>query len=337
MSEPPQWSAPGGAPRESDRPPGWGSPPPGPGWGPPPGDWSPAARPGVVPLRPLSVGELLDGAFAVLRRQPRTTLAWAAAILVGAELVSLAIRFSTGNVGAVGQFGTLVLPSSGLIIGQLLAAAVQATAAMMLTGVIAVVVADATLGRSTSFGQVWGRVRPRFVPLLGASVIAGVLPYLGLVAFVVPGLFLWGALALTTPALVLERCDITTALRRSWQLAVPAWWRVWGTRAIATLIAGMISLVLNVPAIAVDAARLSLGSPHPTAAPLGTGAFALTVLFSLVANVLTQPFVAAVTALLYVDRRMRAEGLDLALAAAARDGERDGAADPLARPAGESA
>lgn len=336
MSEPPQWSAPGGAPRESDRPPGWASPPPGPGWG-PPGGWTPAARPGVVPLRPLSVGELLDGAFAVLRRQPRTTLGWAAAILVGAELVSLAIRFATGDVGAVGQFGTLALPSSGLIVGQLLAAAVQATAVMVLTGVIAVVVADAALGRSTSFGQVWGRVRPRSLPLLGASVVAGVLPYLGLVAFVLPGLFLWGALALTTPALVLERCDVTTALRRSWQLAVPAWWRVWGTRAIASLIAGIISLVLSVPAIAVESTRLSLGSPHPTAAPIGPGALTVTVLFSLVANVLTQPFVAAVTALLYVDRRMRAEGLDLALAAAAREGGRDGAADPLAGPAGGSA
>jgi hypothetical protein len=47
-----------------------------------------------------------------------------------------------------------------------------------------------------------------------------------------------------------------------------------------------------------------------------------TVLGSLLSGVLTQPFLAAVLALLYTDARIRKEGFDLALARAAADAAR---------------
>ena len=37
-------------------------------------------QPGVVPLRPLALGELLDGAIKIIRRYPRPTLGLSAAI-----------------------------------------------------------------------------------------------------------------------------------------------------------------------------------------------------------------------------------------------------------------
>src|SRR3954471_436791 len=65
-------------------PAGWGQPPPPPaGWGPPPapgwgtgppsgyGSWTPPVQPGVVPLRPLGLGELFDGAVQTMRQNPR--------------------------------------------------------------------------------------------------------------------------------------------------------------------------------------------------------------------------------------------------------------------------
>ena len=33
-----------------------------------------APKPGIVPLRPLGVGEILDGAFTSMRRYPKATL-----------------------------------------------------------------------------------------------------------------------------------------------------------------------------------------------------------------------------------------------------------------------
>ncbi|MFB7503638.1 hypothetical protein ACFC0P_08995, partial [Streptomyces broussonetiae] len=91
---PGQWSAPTGAsgPHQAPPPsPGWGGQQPGApgpggygagygrpggygawggGWGGPPS----AAKPGVIPLRPLGVGEILDGAVSTMRAYWRTVL-----------------------------------------------------------------------------------------------------------------------------------------------------------------------------------------------------------------------------------------------------------------------
>src|SRR6185436_2895825 len=59
--------------------PTWGQPPPGPGWAPPPQ----APKPGIVPLRALGVGDLLEGALSFIRSDPRTILGLAAVLAVG--------------------------------------------------------------------------------------------------------------------------------------------------------------------------------------------------------------------------------------------------------------
>ena len=39
-----------------------------------------APKPGIIPLRPLSVGEILDGTFTTIRRHPKATLGLSAAV-----------------------------------------------------------------------------------------------------------------------------------------------------------------------------------------------------------------------------------------------------------------
>src|SRR4051812_28812359 len=90
VSEPPSWSPPSGwapeQPPPSYPPPhqpagpqasGWQQQP---GWGPGPGGPSafppappPPPKPGIIALRPLGVGEILDGAISALRTYPRIT------------------------------------------------------------------------------------------------------------------------------------------------------------------------------------------------------------------------------------------------------------------------
>ena len=341
MSQPPQWRSPEGSDQAwtpPSEPQQRGRAPQEPPWAPPrtPGTspgWRPAATPrqGVVPLRPLGVGEILDGAFAVLRRAPRVTLGWSALVLVVAQLVNLAIAAAAGNVAIDSTSPTLTPTFSigGVVIAQY---AITATATGVLTGIVAVIVGEAVLGRSESFGGVWRRIRPLAGPLLGAGFLAGFLPYVGLLAFIIGGVFLWGALALTTPALVLERLGVGAALRRSWRLAVPAWWRVWGIRALAAVLAGLASLVLVLPAgLFAGASILSTLAEDSVTEP-GVAVTVVVLLFSLVAAILTQPYVAAVTALLYVDRRMRAEGLDIALARAAGEPPAGPGSSPAAGP-----
>ena len=178
---------------------------------------------------------------------------------------------------------------------------------------LVVVVSEDVLGRRVSAAEVWRRIRPRLWPLLLAAAIAGILPYVGLLFLVIPGLILWALWALTTPALVLEGLGPFAALRRSAQLAGPALIRVVvcphpvGADRVAH--PGASSRCRS------DSSGSSIvvagdGDPGSTAT---VAILALDVLGAIVAGMITAPFLAGVLALLYIDRRMRAEGLDFVL------------------------
>jgi hypothetical protein len=93
-----------------------------------------------------------------------------------------------------------------------------------------------------------------------------------------------------------------------------SWWRTFGIYLLATILASVVASVLAVP-FALAGTFLSLDS-------LASGSLPLTytvplALGTLVTGVVTLPFSAGVVALLYVDRRIRREALDLELARAA--------------------
>lgn len=271
------------------------------------------SRPGGIPLRPLSVGDLLDGTFSTIRRNPRATVGLAAllvtvqqALALTAQLLTSGIPTLTGfadqtfSLGAIGGYGD--------VIGLLLAAVVGA----VLTGMLVVVVSEDVLGRTVTAGEVWRRVRGRLWPLLLAAAITGILPYLGLVFLLVPGIILWGAWALTTPALVLEGLGPIAAIKRSWRLAWPSFGRVWGVRTLSELLAALMTYLIAVPlTLAGLLLAYALGASEGDQLPIA--ALVMTVLAGIAAGTVTAPFLAGVLALLYVDRRMRAEGLDLVL------------------------
>src|SRR3954447_11926303 len=96
------WRAPESAPQQGaptpqwGRPAQWGQPAPA-SWGTPgesgPRGWEPAGygKPptGIVPLRPLSVGEILDGAFQAVRANARTMVGTAAAVVAAVIVLSI--------------------------------------------------------------------------------------------------------------------------------------------------------------------------------------------------------------------------------------------------------
>jgi hypothetical protein len=177
---------------------------------------------------------------------------------------------------------------------------------------IVVVVSEDVLGRQASIGEVWRRVRPRLWALLGAAVIAGLLPFVGLALLVIPGVILWGAWSLAMPALILERLGPIKALRRSWQLAWNDFFRVWGIRALSVLLGSLMQNLVVIPFAVLGLAIAGALSGDSTES-LPLIAIALVVLGSILGGTVTAPFLAGVLALLYVDRRMRAEGLDIVL------------------------
>jgi hypothetical protein len=172
-----------------------------------------------------------------------------------------------------------------------------------------VVVSEDVFGRRVSVGEVWSRIRPRMGALLVAAAITGLVPYLGLIVLAFPGVILWSAWAVTTPALVLERLGPFRALGRSWKLVWPAIALVWLVRALSMVIAWVIRQIVQLPfgVVGLLLARMvgDERAPLVIIACLALGAIA--------ADTLALPFLAGVLALIYLDRRIRAEGLDLVL------------------------
>jgi hypothetical protein len=335
MTDMPGWTPPAEPGPGDAPPPGWGTaPPPGwqqappgqqpgqqPGWGQPPpwgqrgyGGWGVyAPKPGVVPLRPLGLGEILDGAFSVVRAHPKVTLGLSAIVVAITQAISFGVSaWSTLNSG----YGDANTFNGGLTAARIVAALISTLGLLVLAGMLTSVMGEAVLGRTPTIRGTWAKVRPRFWALLGAGFLGVLLPVFGLVGCIVGGVFLWGALSFMTPAVVLERAKVFASIRRSWRLAVPDWWRVFGIRLLATVLAYFIQSMIVFPAT-----LLAVGSAFATGAgqrgDLGLLPLAIISVGGAIGATITAPFSAGVLALLYIDRRMRAEGLDVTLAQAA--------------------
>lgn len=261
-------------------------------------------RPGGIPLRPLAVGDVLDGTFTTIRHNPRATVGLAALLITVQQGLVVTVQLLTGGIPTLAGFGdeTLSLQVFGgfdTIIGTLVSAVVGA----VLTGMLVVVVSEDVLGRQVTAAQVWRRIRPRIWALLVASAIAGLLPYVGLILLVAPGVILWGAWALTTPALILEGLGPVQAVRRSWRLAWPDFGRVWSIRTLSVLLAMLMEALVVVPfGVIAAATAYALGADEGDQVPVV--ALVLVVLGGIAAGTVTAPFLAGVLALLYVDRRI---------------------------------
>jgi len=183
---PPQAPLPGSDPTAGPPgpPAGWDQPGAG-GWDQPGagGQWEPAdtaPKPGTIPLRPLGVGELLDGSLQAIRRNPKPMLALPAVVgavyglatgaLLSRTAPTLLNPFRSGSGLTDAQSGRLAL--DGLRLAPVVVLFGLATLAV--TAVLTVVVARSALGDRTTARQAWRLARGRVLPLIGLGLVLGV-------------------------------------------------------------------------------------------------------------------------------------------------------------------
>jgi hypothetical protein len=324
----------------------------------------------VIPLRPIAVGEILDGAFTSIRRNPKATLGIAAVVLTISGIITTSLELfllsqlglNTGSDQALtgAQLAgmlAVVIPSG--LTALILAFIVQ----ILLTGLLTAVVGRSVLGGRITAGEAWQIARPRLPALLLATLLTALAligPWAGLtavlillgaagapaglvvavlllgaIACVVLDVWFWTMFSMSAAAVVLERRGPADALGRSWRLVRRSFWRVFGILLLAALIVLVASSVLRLPFTVISAALSSGSAPLAQAIQPSVASLVIGAVGGIVAGAITQPISAGVTVLLYVDLRMRREGLDLALQTATSDGQAPG--DDFAtvwRPAG---
>lgn len=358
-------------------------PPSGPNWGgsPPPhgqpgrGTWNnawnqpPAARPGVIPLRPLGIGEILDGAVSSARAHWRTALSVALGVAV---LVQCASTIATGiwlrNNSGLEELQNNPRPSTDdltdALSGTLSSAGVELLATVIgtvvATAMLTIVVSRAVLGRPVTIGDAWAEARPQLARMLGltllillivsGAVVAGFAPglvialagaeaggsllaVLGGIAGLVVGVWLWVRYCLSAPALMLEKQGVVAALRRSAKLVHNSWWRTFGIQILAVLLVTVVGFIVQIPASVVASVVDGEGLESMVAGTDFSVSWTYLIIIgigSVIASAVTLPLSAGITALLYMDQRIRREALDLELARAA--GVADGASPPPTSP-----
>ncbi|WP_392544746.1 hypothetical protein [Oryzobacter telluris] len=338
-------------------PPGY--PPPAPGYAPPTGGFAPPPpgsmpggapyvaglefRPGIVPLRPLTLGDIFGGVTKAIRGNVAATIGLAV-------VTSLVCLVPTTALGAwLGSLETGSLESTEFGVGvfaQYVPAIGSTLSSIALTGFLAYVIGQAVLGRKVSIGETWDGTRRRLPALigvvllvvLGSVLILGVLIGPGVALFVQAGdfdgiaflvtavgtlaavvlyVFLWVRLGFATALIVLEGRGVIASLRRSWELTRSGFWRLFGIRLLTSVVVGFAAQIITLPiALGGVVAVIAAGAEDQ----IFMWQAILTGVASLIAGALTTPFTAGVDALLTVDARIRREGLDVQLIHASQHG-----------------
>lgn len=341
---------------------GWGQPPvapPGPA-GPPmagrppvptsPLLWGAAHKPGAIPLQPLTLGDLYDGAFKIIRFNAKATVGPAVLLAAVSMMIPIAavsiMTFALGMTAnplvddpyaadaTAADVLAFVGPYAALMVGYVL----QSLGTLLITGMIAHVANAAAVGRRLTLGETWAATRGKRWRLIGLSLFLTVASLVVMTLYVVISVLIVsagsGALTAlwflaTVPALVagflivvvrvgylapaalmLESVGVFGAFGRAWRLSHRQFWRLFGIALLTGIIVGFAAQLITFP-IGIGVQVLGLAVED------GRLLLFFTVVGSglgqIVASAFTVPFTASVQALQYLDQRMRKEAYDVEL------------------------
>jgi len=324
--------------------------PPAPGYGFPSGYGTPPQRgigiraPGIIPLRPLSLTDIFNGAASYIRTNIKSTLGLTAIVVVSTQIITL-----IGTAGPLAAASRLrSAPADELTGGDVtawllaagLAGLVDWVTLVLLGGMLAVVVGRAVFGWTIGPGEAWQRIRSRLPALIGlmalecvalvilsglvgliiaavgaaANAAAAVLIALPLaLASIVTVVYLDTVLSFAPVLIVLERLPVIDAITRSFTLVRNSFWRVIGIRLLTWLVVLLIAGAVAAPFDFVGHLLIGPSGSALTGATVGAVGAAI-------GRIITAPFSAGVVVLLYTDRRIRAEAFDLVLQTGAAGG-----------------
>ena len=298
----------------------------------------------ALDLRPLTLGELFDRAFALYRRHFWLFVGITAIPGVFALIVALAqqamqnVAATNGASGADPAGPPMI--ALWIALGVMVAVVAYGVVYTIALGATTFAVSEIYLGRSVTIGEVYGRVRPRIgwllmlmlamalrlggvfflimlAALFGGVVAAVIHPVVGGVVMIVGMLAMFALLvvmalrySLSVPSMIVEKTGANRSLSRSTELTRGRLGRVFLLVLCATMVTYATALLFQGPFLG---AAFAVGAETRTGMWLNiVAAFTGTI-----GTTLTAPFMIIGLVLLYYDARIREEGFDLQLALAA--------------------
>jgi hypothetical protein len=261
----------------------------------------------------MTFGDILDGAFKLLKANVRTIVLVSAVFLVPINLVA---GFFQRDL--LGGYGLLQIandpslvdqaantgPSNALLLGTVIAAFASFLITPFIGGAVSKIVAGSYLGEEPEPGPVMRATARRFLALFGAFFFTLLLKLVGLLICVVGVLVPMTLFLVTTPAVMVEELGPIQAMARSVTLVRSRFWPVMGIGVVSGLLASVLESILSWPfAIAATVIGFRWG-------------WILAAIGEILPALVTMPLVAIVATLVYFDLRIRNEGFDLQMIAA---------------------
>jgi hypothetical protein len=249
-------------------------------------------------FRERGLGDILSAAWDLYTKNASQLIQIVAIVvvpltLVQAFLVRVLVKPCTvGDINTFEDLGNLIDRCTGgffrsMLIGALtyfVAVAIQ----QLVLGALMRGGAGTLLGRPIDVNGSYKYAFSRLGGLIGLALLVAIVVGIGFILLIVPGVIFGVFLSMAVPAFIVERKGVTDAMSRSWNIVSGSWWHVFGVIVVAGLLAGIVTGILNA---------------------IGGNNFFLFWIFSAIGQILTAPFVALVSIVLYVDLRIRREGL----------------------------
>lgn len=290
----------------------------------------------LLPIRPLGVTEVIDGAFRTLR----ATFALVAVIVVAVTgpfqlIQSLVLtRLLGGLPDPLFADPVAVEPADlDLLVGLATWGGLLSIVGLVIGVVVSAAVVEAALerdrGRQPTLSSVLRTSVQRLGATLGASVLTVLLgmaaglalivvvgpmlvlvPPLGVIVLLptagILGLLLLAISSLVIPVAMVERQGAWTTFTRTLWVVRNRFWRVLGVTLIAGLVVGLVTLALNI----AFSLLLFVAGPFD---------WVLDAVSGTIVSVIATPVSAFVALLIYLDVRVRLEGFDLLVRARGMD------------------
>jgi hypothetical protein len=257
----------------------------------------------------MTAGDILDGGVAVLKARPRTVIGVVAVLVIPYNvLIAYLQRDLLGGAGLNEIFSN---PSLGLAAADSEANGGAAAVSLVL-GPLTLSLAGVALGhlvaawyggRDPATGAVLSRLGRRSGVAVVAFAVVHVAELAGFVLLVIPGLVVMALSVASSPIIGAEDAGPFASLARAWGLAGRRFFPVLGLTVLTGLVVGVIGQVL-----------LFL----PTTIALAVGedvGWLLLAAGGSVVGILTTALQAGMATMIYLDLRVRTEGLDIELAA----------------------
>lgn len=249
--------------------------------------------------RTVSIGRVLERAFAAIRTNPGVILGLA--LIVGA-VPALIMTYLYVQLGLASPetFTSGAISLGTFIAAFLISGLISMVIAVLVQGALTRATVVASEGGKVSLGDSLSTGLKVVLPLIALAIVSTIGIMLGMILLIVPGIILGLMWSVAVPALVVERVGVFEALGRSRALTKGAKWKIFGLGIIVIGVYFLLSVILQLVGLAgysgADAAtELSLSG----------------IIASIVLGTILNTALGTIQPSLYVELRQWKEGTDV--------------------------